>query len=116
MRGDGGTCGVSANEYRCTQDKQTVLKVLKERFLEKLQKSGPCHKSCLFSDSDRVVASGSLLPLPPPPESAVFERERTNMREKDERRMRGNPTEEDAEAVASTFLASWDGLRDSGKK
>ncbi len=45
-----------------------------------------------------------------------MERERTNMREKDERRMRGNPTEEDAEAVASTFLASWDGLRDSGKK
>ena len=45
-----------------------------------------------------------------------MERERTNMREKDERRMRGNPTGEDAEAVASTFLASWDGLRDSGKK
>jgi hypothetical protein len=45
-----------------------------------------------------------------------LERERTNIREKDERRMRGNPTEDETEAVASTFLASWDGLRDSGNK
>lgn len=46
-----------------------------------------------------------------PVESAVLERERTNMREKEERRMRGRPTE-----VVKTFLASWDGLRDPGTR
>lgn len=69
----------------------------------------------LVSDPDSGVTSGSELPaLPPPPpppvESPVLERERTNIREKEVRRMRGRPPEDEPPPteVTENFLASCD--------
>ncbi len=72
-----------------------------------------CGSLFLVSDSEGVVTSWSqqLPTLPPPPaDSAVLERERTNIREKEERRIRGRP------AVEDVFLASNEGLLESEKK
>jgi hypothetical protein len=63
------------------------------------------------SEPESGVASGSeQLPALPPAESPVLERERTNIREKEERRIRGSPPEvtEDEAAEPPLFLVSSD--------
>ena len=77
---------------------------------------------CLVSDPDSEVptTSGSdplpALPLSPPP---VLERERTNMREKEVRRMRGRPPTvvvADDDVTKEPFLGSSEGLLEPKKQ